>query len=106
MGTVVINGATYSGNNIVVKNDKVIIDGVEVSKGHTTSPLNIKVEGKIESLKADGNVEVRGEVGGDVLAGGNVECHNVGGDIQAGGNVRGLSVSGDVMAGGNVHIKG
>lgn len=106
MNTVVINGNTYSGNNIVVKNGKVLIDGNDVTP--ETKEINISVEGNIESLKVDScntvnvtgsvtnvsTVSAKVKVTGDVAGGiqtvsGNVDCGDVGGSINSvSGNIR------------------
>lgn len=107
-----INGRTYSGNNIQISNNRVIIDGKDVTGDHKDEKvINISVEGNIESLdvgycqkisvkgdcgrvkSASGDVKITGNVTGDVSA--------QSGEIEIGGNVGG-SVStqtGDVKCG-------
>jgi hypothetical protein len=47
-----INGKTYFGNNIQVINNKVIIDGKDVTSEHADSKeISIVVEGNLDSLE-------------------------------------------------------
>jgi len=101
--SVTINGKTYQGRNIQVINNRVIIDGKEVTeKGMAKNGiLKVQVEGTLESLITDASVEA-GLVKGDIQAGGSVSCDDVDGDVQAGGSVTCGKVGGDIMAGGSV----
>lgn len=114
MGSITINGKNYVGNNITIRNNEVFIDGKSVDK-NSDSPV-IKIEGVINNLDCDMNVDVKGEVKsanikgnlncddilGDVQCGGNINCDDVEGNIHAGGNVRCDDVSGNINAGGNI----
>lgn len=104
--SIVINGTSYSGNNISIVNGRVTIDGKEHTP--TDKVINIVVNGNIDSLHVDvcKLVEVHGEVNdltttsGDVVCGnvkndvsttsGDIECGNIGGSVK--------STSGDVTA--------
>lgn len=90
---IIINGKTYHGNNIVVKNNKVHVnDKTEDIQG---SELSIKVEGDICDLTIDnGNVNITGDVRGDIACcnvdiTGNVEGDIAGNSITVGGNCEG-----------------
>lgn len=95
-GTIVINGTTYSGNNVQISNDKIVIDG-EVMSGHSKErTLNIVIEGSIETLSTvSGDIKVNGPVGESITS--------VSGDINIAGNVIGniKSTSGDVLIHGS-----
>lgn len=97
-GSVTVNGVTYKGNNISIKNGKVIIDGKTVSE---ETQLTINVEGNVTDLQmGSGDLNIQGNVDGKVA----VDS----GNIQIGGNVIGnvksncgnITVHGTV--GGNV----
>lgn len=111
-----INGKTYFGNNIQISNNRVIIDGLDVSGDHKDSKeISIQVEGNIENLSVDyaksilvngnvnslksgsGDVDCK-DVTGDIKTGsGDIECGNVGGGIETGsGNVKCETVGGSV----------
>lgn len=106
-GTVVINGKSFSGNNISIVNGVVKIDGkiVEdsdaIMKEHV---LNISVQGDLEELSTtSGDVEVSGSVGnikttsGDVFSKGDVQTvTTVSGDVRAKSIGSAKSVNGDI----------
>lgn len=94
-----INNKVYNGNSISIINNKVIIDGNDVTP--ESKDINIIVEGNIESIKADtcntisvtgsigsistmsGDVEIGGNVSGSISTmSGDVDCNNVGGNIS------------------------
>lgn len=88
---ITINGTTYSGNNITVRNNKVIIDGVEINTGKDLT-VNIYVEGNIDSINGNvTNVTVHGNV---------IDVETVSGDVVVTNSVEGdvQTVSGDVKA--------
>lgn len=106
MNTITINGNSYSGNNIVVKNGRVSVDGNDVTPD--AKAINISVVGNVESIKVDicDAVSVSGNVNsistrsgdivveGDVLGGiqtmsGDVDCNEVKGSVS--------SMSGDII---------
>lgn len=99
MSKIIINGNIYSGNNIVVVNNKVLINGKEVTPD--SKEINISVGGNIEELKVDvcnkisvtgsvknistksGDVEVTGDVDGSInTMSGDVDCGHVQGSIS------------------------
>ena len=105
MNTININGKSIqvSGNNISVINDKVYVNGKLVTEG-LSGNVNISFEGELANLKADGSVEVNGEVLGNVDAGGSVKCENVQGYVDAGGSVNCKNVGGNIDAGGSIKM--
>lgn len=103
MGYMRINGKTYTGNNIQITNDSIIIDGV-LQESNVSGIVKVEVTGDIGSLKVSGSATVHGNVLGDVDAGGSVTCEDVSGDVDAGGSVRCGSVGGDVDAGGSIKM--
>ena len=106
MSTITINGNTYSGNNIVVINGKVIVNGKDVTPD--SKEINISVQGNIDELKVDacnkvsvegsvkfistksGDVEVTGNVDGNISTmSGDVHCENVNGLVSTmSGNIK------------------
>jgi len=88
MGTVTINGVTYSGNSITVSGNRVIIDGKNVTPD--SKNITIAVKGDIEKLEVDACnvVSVVGDVGIIKTVSGDVDCGTVGGSIK--------TVSGDI----------
>lgn len=95
-----INGKVYSGNNVSVVNNKVIIDGKRVDD-ENSKEIKISVEGNIQSLDVEycdeikitgecesvvsknGNIQVKGNVKGDVTSkNGNIICRDVEGSVE------------------------
>ncbi len=103
MNKITINGKTYNvpGGNISVQNNIVYVDGKKIEEG-LSGIVEVKFTGDLASLRTDGSATVKGEVKGDVDAGGSVDCGNVGGSVDAGGSVSCRDVKGDIDAGGSV----
>lgn len=105
-GSISVNGKTYTGKNIQINGDQVIIDGVVQEGVALVGPINVVVNGNVESLRTvsgditvngstgsiqstSGDVEVKGAVVGNVqTVSGNVICKKVEGDAR--------TVSGDI----------
>ena len=91
MNTIKINSQTYSNSNsIVIVNDKVYIDGVDVTPN--TKNITIEVTGNLEKLNVGAckSIIVHGDVTDLDTTSGDVNCGNVKGNIN--------STSGDVCA--------
>lgn len=110
MGTINIGGVSITGNDIQIKNGKVIVDGVEISGVVNTNGVSITsggtlevriLEGRVENLRADGSIHCA-NVEGSVNAGGSVHAENVNGNASAGGSVTCGDVGGNASAGGSV----
>ena len=105
MAIVTINGIQYKGNNISIKNDRIVIDGVEVGSSlPAVSELRI-VEGQVNKLETDHSVKATDCYIGEVDAGGSVTCDDVGGSVNAGGSVTANDIKGSANAGGSVTCK-
>ncbi len=106
--SVVINGQRFSGSNISINGDKVIIDGKEVEGIVTEPKITVVVEGNVESIETtSGDVHVNGDVlkyvnttSGDIEVDGGVggSVETVSGDVDVKGGVNGniRTVSGDI----------
>ena len=111
MSTVTINGKTYVGNNVMVSNGKVIIDGTPYDDNDNKG-IYINVTGDISYFKVDrcneititGNVKEFKNGSGDVRIGGDVDTVSCGsGDIDIQGNAQTIETgSGDVKVLGSV----
>ena len=102
---VVINGKHYTGNNVVVTDQHIIIDG-QVIESSQIPDIRIEVHGDAESIEStSGKIIIHGNAGNTKTVSGDVACGNVintvtttSGDVSCkniGGNVRTVS--------GNVH---
>ena len=105
MAVVTINGIRYQGNNISIKSDRIVIDGVEVGNSlPAVSELRI-VEGTLTKLETDHTVKAENCVIQNVDASGSVTCEDVGGWVNAGGSVTADDVQGSINAGGSISCK-
>lgn len=104
MGKVTINGMTFEGDSIHVRNNKVFVDGREIDVGEVKkNRIDVHIlSGEVGDIRADGDIYAQ-NVKGDADAGGSIECKDVGGSVDAGGSVNCGNVSGDVDAGGSVN---
>lgn len=115
--TTTINGKQYSGRNITITNDLIIIDGViQTDNIVNVKKIDIVVEGSVKSLHTtSGTVRISGNAtdvsttSGDVFCSESVlgDIKTTSGDVDIQGNVSGKveTVSGDVKCqtiGGNV----
>lgn len=112
MAKIWINDTEFSGSSIIV-NNKIIIDGVDVTPEGKT--INIKIEGDVDKLNvALGKVEITGNVktvetvsadvsisgnvsGNIESTSGNINCQNITGDVETvSGDVTAAEINGDV----------
>lgn len=106
MGTIQVNGRTFTGSNISMSGGRIIVDGEDVTDAtgiDTSMVLDIRVTGDIENVFCDRNLTVVGNVKEYVDAKGSVSCNDVGGDVRAGGAVNCDDVRGNVTANGSVN---
>lgn len=105
MNTIVINGQTITtnGRNVTIINNKVLVDGKEISDLNKIAgkEINITIDGDVGKLEIDyctkvqvngntqnvkttsGDVDVTGDVNGSIQTmSGDVDCGNVGGNIS------------------------
>ncbi len=102
----VINGNNIVGNNVVVANGRVYVDGIEQFPREGEAALPIEIHGTVGGLTVNGsnmNVSIKGNVHGSVTSEGSVDCGNVNCDVRSGGSVNCDNVGGSVFAGGSVN---
>ena len=90
MNSITINGKTIvsSGDTIIVKNGKVISDGITI-QDNLYGDVEITIDGDVGDIEASGSVTVNGNVKGSIDAMGNVTVSgDVDGDIDCTGNVK------------------
>jgi phage baseplate assembly protein gpV len=106
LNRITINGKTITcaGNNVVINNGKVIVDGKTIQEC-SSGDIKVVIEGDVNKIDCGGSVTVRGNAG-TIDCGGKCEVSgNVIGDIDAGGSVTCGNVSGDIDAGGSVKCR-
>lgn len=107
--TIVINGITIaSGDNITIRNGKVIVDGKDVTPD--AKEIVITITGDVSTLKVDAceSIAVQGNAGsvntmsGDIEVIGNIEgsVQTVSGNVECGGSIGGRvqTVSGEIRS--------
>lgn len=109
MNNMNINGKNYNvqGNNIVVKNGTVYVDGVFV-EGDLSGDVKIEFFGDVASLDCT-SATIHGNVEGNVNCT-SIKCGDVGGSVNCtsikcndvGGNVKGMSVKCNSMNNKNI----
>ena len=86
-GNVVIDGKSFTGRNVVINGDQVIVDG-EVQGGSLVGKITVTVHGDVEQLTTTyGDVNAT-TVSNIKTVSGDVTCGTVSGNVQ--------TVSGDV----------
>lgn len=98
-----INGVHSKGVQIINSVQRVWIDGVEVESELAQGIREINVSGSVKIIDTQGDVNVGGDVTGEISTQGRVEVTGrVDGDINTQGRVTCGDVSGDVNTMGNV----
>ena len=97
---IVIGNKTFTGNNITVSNNQIIIDGKDVTDSlPEQKTYNIEVTGDIQTLNVDAcnNLTVKGTVGSIKTLSGDVDCGDVTGSVTTmSGDVECKNISGSV----------
>jgi len=100
MSQITINGSTYYGNNIVIKNNKIIVDGANVTPD--SKEINITVNGDVNNLEVDScnKISITGNVNKFSGGSGDVECHDIINGVTTGsGDIKCNNINGDVRTG-------
>ena len=99
MSSININGITYTGKNVSVSGNKVLIDEKEVTPKDTLK-VNIIVEGNVDTLDIDvaKKIAVEGTVGSVITTSGdvNIKGNVTGGVKTTSGTVKSGDINGDV----------
>lgn len=123
MSQIIINNSSFTGRNVTIINNKIIIDGKDVTPD--SKEINISITGNVDNLEVDyaskievqgnvdslrsgsGNVICKGVIGNVQTGSGDVDCENVQGNIQTGsGGVNANSINGYVRTGsGDIKYK-
>lgn len=88
--TVVVNGRSYHGANVSIRNGKVTVDGV-VQDDELVGEVHVTVNGDIEKLEVGAGAVTAHNVGSVTSQSGDVSCGDVSGSVS--------SMSGDVTCG-------
>lgn len=105
---VVINGKNYTGNNIIVNNSEVIVDGVR-QNGIDDKKVEVQIFCNVDKIISDESIYINGNVEGNVEARISVNCDDIKGDVRAGTSINCNDIYGDASAGTSINcdvIKG
>lgn len=80
MAQIIVNDIVYTGNDVIIRNNKIIINGVDITPD--TKEINISVIGNVDKVDVSScnKIEITGDTG-------NITTQN--GDIKISGNVSG-----------------
>ena len=102
MGTVSINGQTFTGGDIRIEGNKVFIDGKEVIRSpDIASAIEVRITGGVMNVSTDKAINCD-SIEGDARAGGSINCDDIGGNAMAGGSINCGDIGGSATAGGSV----
>ena len=85
MGTVSINGKTYTGNNVTITGDSVYIDGkLHDDSNDDSKTINVVVNGDLDSIEVEtcNRITVNGDSKFINSKNGNIHASNVFGNIE------------------------
>jgi len=86
--TITINGTTFSGKNITIDDNSVIVDGVVTQDISNEKDILIMIDGNVESVKTISGYIKAENVGKVKTTSGDIKCKNVSGNVS--------TVSGDI----------
>lgn len=91
--------ALFSGSNVRISGNKVIVDG-EIQSGELVGDISVVVHGDVDKLEM-GSGDVHAQNVGNIQTGsGDVVCEDVGGSVQTGsGDVKCGQVGGNIRTG-------
>jgi hypothetical protein len=105
-----INGKSIkvkSHKDVRVENNKVYIDGVDVTAINginCTNQCNIEINGNVDCVNVDcGSVTINGDIMKDVHSGNTVKCNNVHGNVTAGNTINCTAINGNAYAGNKIN---
>lgn len=97
-GDIVINGQSYSGNNVTIQGGVVTVDGVRQGESLKEKILNITINGRVDNLTTtSGNVTVNGSCDEIETVSGSISCGEVNGSVETvSGSVKAEVIHGNV----------
>ncbi len=103
-----INGKTYEGDAVSIKNGQVTIDN-KVVQEHETK-ITIEVLGNIKTLAADhcSKIDIYGSCGSVNTVSGDIKCKNIEGNVNTvSGDIDAIKISGSInTVSGDVNEQG
>lgn len=106
VGTINISGRVFQGNDVQIFNDRIFVDGIDVTEQDgkpATGIVKIEVTGDVKIVKCDRNLEIKGNVNGDAKAGGSLNCGDIKGNAESSGSLRADNIGGNARSGGSMN---
>lgn len=95
-GKVTIDGKTFTGRNVQINNNKVVVDGV-TQDGELVGDITVTVHGDVETLSNTNGKVNAVNVGSVTTTNGDVTCQTVKGNVRTtNGDVKSRIVGGTV----------
>lgn len=93
---------SIKGNNIVISNGDIIVNGNHVYKSDCET-IKLEINGDPVNVQSDGSVNVTGSIKGNARVSGSLKCGDIGGNVNVSGSVHCGNISGSCSACGSVH---
>ena len=97
MAQIRINNQNYTGDNIIIDNNKIVIDNVVTQINDKI--INISIVGNVDSLRVASceTLTVNGDIKTLDSTSGNIKCNNITGNVECiSGNITTKSIGGNV----------
>jgi hypothetical protein len=106
VGTINISGRSFSGNNITIINDRIYVDGKDITDDAGEGAkgiVKIEITGDVKLVNCDRSVSIKGNVNGDVKSGGSLNCDNITGNAESNGSMNAGNIGGNARSGGSMN---
>lgn len=106
VGNISINGRSFEGSDIQIFNDRIFVDGVDVTNQDgkaATGIVKIEITGDVKVVKCDRSLEIKGNVLGDATSGGSMNCGDVTGNAESSGSLKAGNIGGNARSGGSMN---
>ena len=95
-GHITINGNKFTGNNVSINNNTLVIDGV-IQDFELGKEVNITVHGDVDTINSNSGTIKANNVGKIKTKSGNITCQAVSGSVKSmSGNIDCGSVAGNI----------
>ena len=106
VGTINISGRVFQGNDLTIINDRIYVDGIDVTEQGGPAPtgiVRIEVTGDVQIAKCDRSLDIKGNVLGDATSGGSMNCGDIGGNARSNGSMNADNITGNAQSGGSMN---
>lgn len=106
VGNINISGRSFSGSNIAIINDRIYVDGVDVTNQDgkpATGIVKIEVTGDVNVVNCDRALDIKGNVTGGAKSGGSLNCGDITGNAESNGSMNAGHIGGNARSGGSMN---